>query len=57
MSFSDDNGSMVLDIMNIIFTLGIMGVLFYVYLSYMDMQTRIKDRLAQYEKNKPATAS
>lgn len=50
MSFSDDMG---LEILNMLLTIGILGVLFYLFISYMDLQTRSKDRLAEYEKKNP----
>lgn len=40
----------VLEMVNLVITLLILGVLFYLFIAYSDMNTRMKDRLSDYEK-------
>jgi hypothetical protein len=56
MDFGDDyyTSSVILDVVNLVITLSIIGVLFYLYISYADFQKKVKERLEEYNKRKPS---
>jgi hypothetical protein len=56
MGFGDDyyTSSVILDVVNLVITLSIIGVLFYLYISYADFQKKVKERLEEYNKKKPS---
>ena len=53
MAYGDDN-SLMFDIINLIGTLIIIGIMFYLYLSYVDLKSKTTALLADYEKRSKA---